>query len=175
MKRHAECATIYHEIKNKSPKKYSKREEIAYYRYTQTTQHEKRWRVEHKQNEESCCCEDGCNEPAAFTYSKYHYCNLHRPICIVPKCNQVISTESKNKCRCCYRSSMVCREIGCDKKVVVNSKMFSVHSNICTADKCDKAVTGKAISGLLFCHYHRGQERIRETWGTLTCTKRDYT
>mmetsp|Transcript_14239 Transcript_14239/g.14063 ORF Transcript_14239/g.14063 Transcript_14239/m.14063 type:complete len:87 (-) Transcript_14239:253-513(-) len=53
--------------------------------------------------------------------------------------------------------------------------MCSVHSKICIVDKCDKAVTGKAISGLLFCKLHREQERIRETWGTLTCTKKDCT
>jgi len=38
---HAECATIYHEIKNKSPKKYSEREEIAIYRYTKKRQQER--------------------------------------------------------------------------------------------------------------------------------------
>ena len=105
---YAQCALIYHEIKNKSPKEYSEREEIPVYCHTQQTQRKKIYRVEHKRNEESFCCEVGCNKPAVTTYSIYHYCNLHRPICIVPKCNQVINSESKNKCYRCYCSSMVC-------------------------------------------------------------------
>jgi len=169
-----ECRRIYHEIKKKSPKDYSEREEITVYRHTQKIQREKRWTDEHRRNEESCCCEVGYNEPAVISFDfRFHYCKRHRPLCIIPKCNRVRRSHSKNRYLRCHCCSMLCRhKSGCDKKVVLGSRMCSFHSNICTLDKCDKVVTGLFNGKPLFCQYHCHQARIMEKWGRLTCSKK---
>mmetsp|Transcript_2455 Transcript_2455/g.2733 ORF Transcript_2455/g.2733 Transcript_2455/m.2733 type:complete len:626 (+) Transcript_2455:88-1965(+) len=170
-----EYARIYHEIKQKPSEQYSDREKLAVFRYTRDLQRQRRINVENRRNEATCCCEDGCNEPAVTSYGKHHYCDLHRSRCIEPNCNKVISSDSKNKCKSCLRSSMECREIGCDKKVHINSKMCHKHSKICCVDECDNVVCGLFNGMPLFCKYHKHLAAIREKWKTLTCTNKDCT